>query len=589
MHAWAGTVSEFLSLSQINLISTLKKYEGTDQNIDSKINAWEQTIYCLKEYFENKNAFSQSLLFFEYLIPLSGGRRPDVIFLHGNHLCILEFKGYGNLTDRDVIQKEYYQSHFKFSSSFVREFNMQVSFKIVSPGSNLDDILSNLIITGDIKYSIQDFLNNKTISSINLLQDFDKILIEGQSEFSQSSGTNLDQVYVEIENIIDIARSDKKHILIFVNGLPGSGKTMLGLKIASLRNNEAIYLSGNDSLIKVFRHKILNLTGNLKSKITVDFVQYFKNFKENIVYKHPIHQNIFIFDEGQRAWSSKKVEHYYKNKPTMQKIGIIENWQGKSEAHIFLDGLLLKEWGVGIVLVGNNQEIYDGEEKGLSLWNEPFQENSKYQSMQVYLSSKTENTHVLDKINNLNFKDNLFLNKNFRSIGNDLLYEWVDSILSGKLEDSKKIKSKIKLRSSFHLETCLSLEDAIETAKNFYPDADNKTLGLLKPSGVSPPKRNGTSYYLSDDHAVTYFNGPSKRNEYCKNFRYMANEFECQGLELDFVIFYWGHELRYLNGRWSISGNQDITAEKLQLKLNAYRVLMTRAREGMIIVYPKMK
>ena len=580
MHAWSGTVSDFLALEKNELLNILTDFEASD-NIESKRKAWSHSINILQKYFLAHPYFENALLVFEYVIPLSGGRRPDVIFLHNDKLYILEFKGYDYSTQRDDIQCDLYEQYFKFNSSFKRKFRLESKLVKVSSSRHLEEIILHEMSV-DVSYTLNDFLENQTISSLNLLTEFESILHSRQTDFNKGIADNLDEVYSEIEKFIDIAKKDKKHILFFINGLPGSGKTMLGLKLACLKNNESIYLSGNDSLIKVFRNKIIQFT----QKKNPEFIQYFKNFKKSVISRDPIHQNIFIFDEGQRAWSSERVGQYYETKADMCKPEIKIHWQGKSEAHIFLDNLLRRDWGVGIILVGNNQEIYKGEEKGLALWNEPFENTTTYSNIEVYISQKSHQ-YLLKDINKLICINKLFLRKNYRSYGNELLYEWVDHVLNGDLRKAKVLKQAFKNQTAFFLETTDDLQGAINKASGFYPNCHEKSLGLLKSSGVTLPKKDGKSgYYLDNDAVVTYFNGPPNRKEYCNNLRYMANEFECQGLELDFVIFYWGDELIYENGKWKIRCDLTMNAEKLKLKLNAYRVLLTRAREGMIIVFP---
>ncbi|WP_173912935.1 DNA/RNA helicase domain-containing protein [Acinetobacter sp. Marseille-Q1618] len=580
MHAWSGTINEFLLTKSDELVNVLKIFENNDNNIESKKKAWSDSIKMLKDYFINKAVFSNSLLIFEYTIPLSGGRRPDIIFIHNNQLYILEFKGYAASTERDQIQCDLYKQYFKHCSSFVIDFGIDVQLFKVTPDTNLDIILKQEQPIS-LNFTIKDFLKNKTITSSNLLAEFENILNSHNTEFSKGVSENLDEVYSEIENLIHTAKESKKHLLIFINGLPGSGKTMLGLKLACLKNNESMYLSGNDSLIKVFRNKINQFT----QKKNPEFIKYFKDFKKSVVHRQEIHQNIFIFDEGQRAWSSQKVEQYYENKADMRKEHIIHNWKGKSEAQIFLDGLLMKDWGVGIILVGNNQEIYLGEEKGLALWNEPFENSSDYADIEVYISEQNQKT-LLKDVQKINVRNNLFLKKNYRSYGNELLYEWVDLVLDGDLKKAKEIKKTFKEKTAFFLETSCDLNGAIKKALDFYPNTDEKSIGLLKSSGVALPKKDGkNSYYLAGDKAVIYFNGHKDRKEYCNKLQYMANEFECQGLELDFVIFYWGNELGYKNGKWTVKNDPEINQEQLNLKINAYRVLLTRAREGMIVVF----
>lgn len=584
MHAWAGTVNKFLTVKKDELVNILIKFENSYNNIETKKKAWSNSIDILKNYFSDKKWFSNSLLIFEYIIPLSGGRRPDVIFIHNKKLYILEFKGYKDSNQRDEIQCDLYEKYFKFSSSFIMKFNLDSQIEKITPKTDLSIVIKEEV-PAEVDYTLNDFLENKTVSSLNLLAEFENILNNNQTDFTKCSSENLDKAYSEIEEIINKAKHDKKHMLIFINGLPGSGKTMLGLKLACLKNNESIYLSGNDSLIKVFRNKIINFT----QKKNPEFIQPFKNFKKSVVGRQPIHQNIFIFDEGQRAWSKKKVKQYYEKKSDMLKPEIINNWKEKSEAHIFLDNLLIKDWGVGIILVGNNQEIYEGEEQGLALWNEPFSDSTKYADIEVYLSEKSQH-FLLKDVKKINYRNNLFLDKNYRSYGNDILYKWIDLVLEGNLDKSLILKNSFKEKTSFILETSKNLDKSIKKLETIYPNLSEKTLGLVKSSSVNVPQKDGEfNHYLAGDSGVIYFNGPSKRKEYCNNLRYMANEFECQGLELDFVIFYWGDELFYKDGRWKLRGDLDMNEEKLKLKLNAYRVLLTRAREGMIIVLPPEK
>ncbi|MEH6957591.1 DNA/RNA helicase domain-containing protein [Neobacillus drentensis] len=363
--------------------------------------------------------------------------------------------------------------------------------------------------------------------------------------------SNFDEVVHEVKSIAGIAKNNHTHHLVLVSGVPGAGKTFVGLTLAH-DIEKAVYLSGNGPLVDVLQDSLQNKT----------FVQALYGYKTDYIrYGKVPDEHVIIFDEAQRAWDSKKMN------------GV------KSEPDIIIEIAKHKSWSVVVGLIGEGQEIHIGEEGGIGLWNAAIRNHD------IHVHAKHHQT-IFPNAKHYYENKNLHLNTSLRTHNALKYFEWVEEFIAGHFERCKEIQQQLE-KERFMLKFVKSLDEAKALVQNLYEGTD-KTYGIVISSGLKNPKGVKvvpfSDRYTTPKHHVAYFNYPDSPY-YCRKLDYAATEFQVQGLELDMSIVYWGSDLQWKNGEWKASNHKQGAEDPYQMKLNAYRVLLTRGRDGVIICY----
>ena len=416
---------------------------------------------------------------------------------------------------------------------------------------------------------------------------------------SEASEHEISEVRQKIQSFVDQARSQGQHIICFLTGVPGSGKTLVGLSLAHSHENQinAIhFMSGNGPLVKVLQHLFTQegrrdgastVMARTKARTLIENVHVFaRNYMEDDS-RAPSNHAI-IFDEAQRAWNraqnKKKFNRDY-SEPQML-LGIMERHS---------------DWSAVIALVGGGQEINDGE-AGLEEWGRALAESEKnwviYASPEVLEGGPSTAGHRLfeDKFKQLNVQTDatLHLRTSNRSIRAEKLATWVNLVLDGDSQSA----AELGITDKFPIFLARDLEETREKLKQ--QGIGPTRYGLVGSSGAARLRAEGlepNSSFHADypwEHWYLAEKSDLRSSYQCEVF---ATEFEIQGLELDWIGLCWGGDfiwgerdgwsLRTLRpgptNRWNSIKNPD----RRTFRKNAYRVLMTRARQGMIIFVPK--
>jgi hypothetical protein len=416
---------------------------------------------------------------------------------------------------------------------------------------------------------------------------------------SEASEHEIGVVRQTVQNYVDQARTDGHHVICFLTGVPGSGKTLVGLSLAHSHENQANaihFMSGNGPLVKVLQHLFTqegrsrgaNATNaRIEARTLLENVHVFARYHMDDNLRNPSNHAI-IFDEAQRAWNraqnKKKFNRDY-SEPEML-LGIMERHQ---------------DWAAVVALVGGGQEINDGE-AGLEEWGKALAQSSKhwviYASPEVLEGGASTAGHRL--FDDLNRKidvctnPELHLRTSNRSLRAEKLAVWVNHVLDGNATEAAAlhIADRFPILLSRDLsETRSKLrEQGIGTTRHGL--VGSSAAARLRAEGLEPNSTFHADYpweqwYLADETDL-------RSSFQCEVF---ATEFEIQGLELDWTGLCWGGDciwnpsqgwqLRKLlsgpNNRWISIKNP----EKKDFRKNAYRVLLTRARQGLIIFVPK--
>jgi DUF2075 family protein len=422
---------------------------------------------------------------------------------------------------------------------------------------------------------------------------------------SDSGADNLIKTANIIEKIINKAKKEKTKAICFITGVPGAGKTLGGLNLANERHKfskeeeeHTVFLSGNGPLVDVLqealaRNKVKNSLEPIKKKNvlreTKAFIQNIHHFRDEALQNiYPPIEKVVIFDEAQRAWNQKKTSSFMKTKRNRDNFS-----QSEPE---FLISVMDRhnDWCVIICLIGGGQEINTGE-AGLLEWFSAIKKQFNY--WEVYVSSK-----IFDIEYSRGYDLNLFFDKKIKyEIISDLHLkisirsfrsENVSNFVKALLDCDKNNASKlfVELEHKYPIFITRDLQKAKEWLRQ--KSRGNERFGLIASSSGMRLKPYGIFVELKIDPKNWFLNSKDDvRSSYF--LEYVATEFDIQGLELDWVCVAWDADFRYVNNIWNyynFKGNnwQKIKDKESMLYLkNAYRVLLTRARQGIIIFIPQ--
>lgn len=595
-YGWSGAIAEFINLSEEAFLSSLIDYHKVSLNESPSISqevAWKNTykvllseLYSLVQQYEK---VKECGIIFEYELPRERGRRPDVIILLNDSIIVFEFKDY----------KVPLLAHIDQLTAYVRDLG---NYHAGSHNKKILPILLTTIGTGvlhqheNIWISTPDQLNallkqaimestqdknanisewiNSDYAPLPSLVTAARLIFDNEPlpQIKMADRAGIRETVAELIRISELAKRNNEQHLALVTGVPGSGKTLVGLQFVYSKHFDdksggraAVFLSGNGPLVQVLQYA-------LKSGIFVQDVHGFlKEYggKSNRIPE----EHIWVYDEAQRAWDSERVK---------EKRG-----HDASEPEDFLRiGERLGSWAMMVGLIGEGQEIHLGEEAGLIQWNDAIGKMDK--EWIVHCPS-----HVKDLFTNakaVEVNENLNLTVSLRSHLAEDVQTWVSLLLDGQIELAAEIAMKVH-QQNFEMYVTQDLEAAKEYVQERYKGQLDKRYGILASSKAS----NLPEYGIHNEFQFTnrtragpwYYDAPDSKYSCCQ-LRDVVTEFSCQGLELDFPIIAWGEDLIWKNNSFNSKPQKRSKArDPNQLRINSYRVLLTRGRDGFIIFIPK--
>ena len=582
-YGWKGSIRDFLQLPLNDFIQTLTSYvyssltsqqwHDEQEKIQSQQRAWKDCFEKLQGIFKNYNDLDGWFIF-EYSILRGSGRRPDVLLLLPGHVLVIECKSYNTVNAAEFLQTSLYVRDIEHYHSTVLQHALKVTGVLwLTNGDNpalfarqeyqiyeasihsFPKLINGLLKRGNgHTITAEGFLAGTYEPSPSMLEAARAILNnEALPRIKAVDSSNFDDVYNTIQSVIEEARQTNSHHLILVSGEPGAGKTFLGLKIAHATQN-SVYLSGNGPLVEVLQDTLNNKT----------FVQSLYGYKRDYLQhgKTPQEQ-IIIFDEAQRAWDAQKMNSHLSEPDVIIQI---------AKAN--------KPWSVVIGLIGDGQEIHLGEESGLSLWN------TAIQNQGITVHAKHEN-RLFSNAERYEQHEHLHLNCSLRSHAALQYYSFVNTMLDCDIHSAINYKQPL-VQQRYPVLITDNLEKAKTHIQGLY-NGDQKTFGVICSSGADKLKAISVVPFgernILPKPATAYFNY-STSPYYCKNLRYAATEFQTQGLELDCAIVHWDEDLCWNGSNWDCFYTKKDAKNPEQMKLNAYRVLLTRGRDATIIYVP---
>ena len=407
-----------------------------------------------------------------------------------------------------------------------------------------------------------------------------------------------------VEELVEEARRECRKTIVFVTGVPGAGKTLVGSNIATQKQDKAkpthaVFLSGNAPLVKVLtealtRDEVTRLRrkgdktrkGEVEQKVKA-FIQNVHHFRDaGLRDELPPSDHVVIFDEAQRAWNREMTSSFMTRKK--KRPGFTQ-----SEPEFLISYLNRhSDWAVVVCLVGGGQEINRGE-AGISAWLDAVR--TLFQSWYVYVSPDLTDSeyaagHALDMLKGrakVGMDDSLHLAVSMRSFRAERVSSFVKAILDRDIETARELVKPICARYPIVLSRDLT------SAKQWIRKhaRGSERYGLVASSSAQRLKPHAIDIRV-DINPVHWFLNDSDDTRSSYYLEDAATEFQVQGLELDWICMSWDADLRYGEDGWqyhSFVGSKWTNVRKTdrqQYLLNAYRVLLTRARQGMVIFVP---
>jgi DUF2075 family protein len=589
---WAGSVKELLNTPLEVWMKRLSEHHLRlwDMNpSSSQVDAWRNEYRIVVDALRNcVNVDSQMVdswsVVFEYELPLEGGRRPDVIVMTGASLTVLEFKSGVKLNQADVDQTIGYVRDLADYHAGSHEYPCMGILVLSGASEKYAKIVDGIPVVGGP--AIQSYLlSSHREGKVDLQKWLDSAyeplpsLVEAARRIFRDE--ELPHVYTAISagipetvellgEIVDAAAESGGRILALVTGVPGAGKTLVGLRLVHERvekHGRATFLSGNGPLVQV-------LQDALQSRVFVrDLHAFIKSYALNLKPKTPA-EHVIVFDEAQRAWDAA-----YMN----EKKGI-----ERSEPELLIEiGERIENWAALVGLVGEGQEIHSGEESGIKQWEIAASKPNAKENWVIHCPPKLAST-----FGNLEVfaHDELDLNVTLRSRRAEDLHSWVHLLLEGSLVLAHRQSLKVH-EQRYQIYLTRNIDEAKRYATLRYEGEPSRRYGFLASSHAKKLVGHGidNSYQATSTMNVAkWYNAPSDDPKSSNSLMQPVTEFGCQGLELDLPIVCWGDDYLWSGNEWALKPiNRRYKQEDPRALLrNTYRVLMTRGRDGLVIFLP---
>lgn len=645
------------------------KYHGNA--LTTTLEAWKAEISIMKQIL-SPVAYEDGQIVFEYDIPRLG-KRIDVVLLFRGIVFCLEFKvGETRILEADVDQvldyaldlKNFHKfsqdkiivpiliaTNYQHASSEIQMsvYDDRVVNPLVSGKSGVFDLVAKVLKAFpdespvDARWIISPYAPTPTIveAARTLYENHSVEDITRHEADNVSTDRTIDYI---LEVIQQSKRKNEKSIC-FVTGVPGAGKTLVGLDVAirqtyqghtePVEDEGAVYLSGNGPLVAVLTEALAQdnvqkcRERNEKKKISDSrrevskSIQMIHRYRDNMLakIKNPVEngvleidpekavkmakagfgevEHVAIFDEAQRSWTHKRLADYLKRGGTYGNKLKVPNFPMSEAAFLIWSLDQREDWATIVCLVGGGQEINTGE-AGISEWINAL--NTEFPHWKVYISPELTDAEyaegrvdeLLKENKNVTYSESLHLRVSLRSYRAEKLSAFVHALLTFD-ENAPQLYSEIKEKYP------IVLTRDIDKARDWLR---HKVRGTER-TGVLVTKESARFKPLAihilpsgDDNAVHWFLEDKSDTRSSNYLEDAATEIQVQGLELDYTCLLWDADMRYDNGEWRFyrfngqtkwveqTGVSENKREQQKYMLNAYRVLLTRARAGMVICIP---
>ena len=633
---YSATLDEFLRTDAEKIHGILRQNSELPATPE-QCKAWTGQIEIMKEELCGLDSGN---IYLEFTIPRMG-RRADAIFIHAGMMFLLEFKigeSHYNQADKDqCMDYALDMKNFHEGSHTIPILPILVAtkaktvplkldpyddkiFRIVcSNGSNLNTIIMSSKVHSNLPPIDVHEWENSGYKPTPTIIEAARALYNNHNVHEitrhEAGAENLTKTTKTVEGIIKHSMKTNEKSICFVTGIPGAGKTLVGLNLTvkyqkSDNDSGSVFLSGNGPLVEVLQEALARDRFDASrqssgSKINKQdarrearaFIQPVREFINDALYSQKApHEKIVIFDEAQRAWDKDEMDRFITKKERTGKTG---PKQGMSQPEHIIGAMdRHADWAVLVCLVGGGQEI-NHNEAGLAEWF--YSIKRSYPDWSVYVSpeingeeylcmhhdnNKRQIEYMIGDNAHIRYKDGLHLDASIRSFRSSNVSEFVRLLLDCDGKRANHMLDNMK-------EYPITVTRDFELAKKWLQSKARGTerFGVVAAAKSYRLRPHGIYVELSVSAPHWFLNPPDDPRS-SNGLEYVATEFKVQGLELDWTCVAWDADLRYGDGRWihkEFRGykwtNINKSYKQRYLK-NAYRVLLTRARQGMVIFVP---
>lgn len=648
---YSDTITDFLQKEDMVVIGKLALAYSHDINDETKM-SWLEELRVMRSVL--KNYKNRGSVYFEYNIPRMG-RRADVIVLIDDVVFVIEFKTRkSKFTHEAVTQVWDYALDLKnFQEGSRNRIMIPV---LVAPSekdkncqielSHFEDLVYNPLQVNEklLSVAIENVVTTIADKAVFLASKDDAWAKSGYEptptiieaaialyeentveDITRHDG-DIDATAVCLERIINECREKRQKAICFVTGVPGAGKTLIGLQTAISqfeKNEKAVYLSGNYPLVEVLQEALTRdyvrrckeegnrcTKAEAKSKVKA-FIQMIHHYRDLYLEGTEVKDNkiipiegyfqshsdkayvptehVAIFDEAQRAWTREELARFMKEKKS------IKNFPYSEPEYLMSCMDRQADWGLVVCLIGGGQEINKGE-AGIVEWLSSI--NRSFERWHVYMSDKLSGKEyaegkALDMLqideSQIHVESALHLSVSMRSFRAEKVSLFVHQLLNLQKEEAS---STLRELTNYPIVLTRSLDKAKQWLKSHARGSER--YGLLASSKAERLKAISINVRYQPDF-VHWFLEEDTDIRSSNALEDTLTEFKVQGLEIDWACVAWDADLRLNDDHTKWQHYQLRSGTKWQninkpinreYQINAYRVLLTRARQGMVLVVP---
>lgn len=627
---YSNSIADFLAKNEDEILGAIARSNPFPTESTQR-DAWIEQIRILRPVVQPYSG--RGNIYFEYAVPRLG-KRIDVVLLIDHVIFVVEFKvgekeftasAIDQVVDYAVDLKNFHETtHERTVAPVLLATKAKVALPTIGTTAQNDGVLLPIRATvGHLPNVVRDvllFASGNPIDAVTWEQGRYRptpTIIEaatalysghGVADISRSdaSATNLAKTSVSVAKIIRESQQASRKSICFVTGVPGAGKTLVGLDVATKHNDKSselysVFLSGNGPLVSILQEALARdqvqrereAGRKLKKGVALSrvkaFIQNVHHFRDDclIDLAAPPIEHVAIFDEAQRAWNQTETASFMLRKK--QRANFTQ-----SEPEFLISCLdRHPDWAVVVCLVGGGQEINRGE-AGIAEWLQALARS--FPTWNLHISSRLHDEEygvatlieALEGRHNIQFDDGLHLAVSMRSFRAEHVSTLVKQILDCDEHAARATLSSVQPRYPIVITRELTRAKAWLKQKargtERYGMVVSSQAQRLKPHAIDVRSPIDPIHWFLDDKDDV------RSSYYLED---VATEFHVQGLELDWACVVWDGDFRHSENGWqhfSFVGSkwQRIHKAERQMYLkNAYRVLLTRARQGMVIVVPR--
>jgi len=607
---WEGSIPRFVEETADGIVGSLKAFVRDAS--PEQVAAWGTHVPDLqrecKEWREKNSQVGGYSTVLEYQLPYEF-RRPDVVVLANAAVVVIEMKGATGVSRAALDQAHAYARDL--AAYHVECAERRVVPVLLSGGSSRPPVLRESVYVchpSDLDALLEEVASSspgESLSPARLLADgaycpLPTVVAAARQLFEtrelpyiKRARSATDPALSHISDIAHRAQQQASRHLVFLSGVPGSGKTLVGLQLVHARwlddlaeprgdgkkpTAPGVYLSGNGPLVEVLQDALKDSDGRGKTFVR-PIKQYVEYYEARTSQEPPEH--LIVFDEAQRAHDEERVAKVHKRAVHLSE-----------PAHLLRFCMRVPRWNVLVALVGTGQAIHLGEERGLPLWREAVAGLERRQEWTIHCAPqnadqlRTAGVQVIeDAVLDLTQELRFHLSRD------------VDRLVDGLLIGAPALELKPTVDGLWAGGHRFLLTRKLDLAKGYlrerYADNPAARYGLLASAKDKRLVAHGVDNAWGAQRQMKvgqWYNAPRDAERSCCQLKQVATEFSSQGLELDCALLAWGSDYIRTDGQWSdrlSAGYRDPVVDRLALRRNVYRVLLTRGRDGTVTFVPE--